>query len=212
MKVQTKATGGFSLSITKGRGHSTRVPPLAADMLHEVLRRAGVTEGKYGFQVIGFHSGISAENSKYFLSLSAPRERSVRVNMKCGKSSLNSIKGVFQCSRDADMALLYPKLTQVVSALNDEGWSSLWAREQAVEKITNAPVVADVEPPRLVLVSNSEVPAETLIPESRVAQEKLTEPQKKLKHLFEERQRLNEQILALIKWRTRDEIIAMLLE
>lgn len=212
-------------------------------MLHEALKKAGVTEGSFGFQVIGFHSGIFTENSKYFMSLSAPRERSIRINMKCGKSSKNTVKGVLNFSRGTDFTSLYLALTRAVEMLNEEGWSSLWVREEEFgEEPESAAVLpahsrisVDAEPPRLVLVSNNESATSSTL-ESRVEPEKavveeqppgsvpsgvgtvpelvpaLTRRQKKLKRLLEERQRLNEQILALIGSRSREEIIAMLLE
>lgn len=240
MKIHAKASNGFCVSITVGRDHGTRVPPLAANMLHEVLQRTGVEQGKWAYQVTGTCPHLTS-HSRYVMSVAPAKDRALRVHMKCAKSRESTVTGLLRIPTTFPFQDFFLKFKVAAEQLNNEHWASLWQRATDEEmdesvgvaaSLASSQIPVDAESPRLVLVSNNEPAAMSPILESRVelgasdqqqpqvptlhsggaTLEPLTRRQAKLRRLLEERQHLNEQILALIGSRTREEIIALLLE
>lgn len=136
MKLQKIEANGFCLTISKGKGHNTVVPPLAAVMLHHALVQAGITHGHFVYQVTGSHSPF-ASYSRYIASLAPSKEPFVRVHMKCGKSQKSIVTGLLQGPKGTNCDWLRHVLGKSLEALNNENWVSLWKRtsvEAAVEQ------------------------------------------------------------------------------
>lgn len=205
-------------------------------MLHEVLQRTGVEQGKWAYQVTGNCPHLTS-HSRYVMNVAPAKDRALRVHMKCAKSRESTVTGLLRVPTVFPFQEFFLRFKTAAEQLNDEHWTSLWQRtsSEEIDESVNvtASVIAsqttvDAEPPRLVLISNNEPTATSPVLEvlaqsdghseqqsqvpGDVTSEPLTRRQKKLRRLLEEKQRLNEQILALIGSRSREEIIAMLLE
>lgn len=139
MKVRTRIANGFVVTTSRGRDHGTAVPPLAAEMLHEALARAGVESGSYAFQVTGICPSLMSP-SKHAMSVSPEKNRTIRINMKCGKSSASSITGLLRLPAGVDMGQLYQKLIAAAKALNEEHWKSMWHHQGKSDSADDAPV------------------------------------------------------------------------
>ena len=145
MKVTEKNDNGFSVILSKGMSHGTKIPPLACDMIHLALKEVGISEGNFGYQVTGVSPSLNGE-SIHLMRVESARGRVIRVHMKCGKSAECTVTGLLRFPQKYELQWLFDRMKTVAQALNETKWASLWPKGSANEAVesTEAPPVVEV--------------------------------------------------------------------